>query len=221
MATFNTTADAVAAGYRNPEKKYGDVDISGPNSFGYAFRSLDGQVTETIWFDVTPDRMGGHPSFGVLFAPIGSEPIEQRQARLARLLDANYQLKRNSFPFPAEFENDAGWDAAWREHERRETEIMASITQIAGNRVFGNCARCGVSMHADGTLPSDGLCDRCHASVAEITSARLTGRCIRCTNEPEDDDPSPGWNVNEDGLCLRCVEDDKAEADQPIETELF
>lgn len=69
---FDTVADAVAAGYRFPAPKRGDVDISSRTgtAYGYVFRTADRkQKTVTVSFRQEWNKGGTLGSLTAMFAP--------------------------------------------------------------------------------------------------------------------------------------------------------
>ena len=69
MRAFDTTAQAVAAGYRAPSKAAGDKDVSGPNSFGYVFVATDGQQTVTVTLRQEKNKIGSLGAYAAMFPP--------------------------------------------------------------------------------------------------------------------------------------------------------
>ena len=69
--TFDTLADAVAAGYRFPDPKRGDVDISSRTgtAYGYVFRTADRQKTVLVSCRQEWNKGGTLGSLTAMFAP--------------------------------------------------------------------------------------------------------------------------------------------------------
>lgn len=73
MYTFPTIEDALAAGYRKPRRGgalHHDRDISGGNSFGYAYEEPGtGRRTVTVTLTEERNRLGRPGCFAALFPP--------------------------------------------------------------------------------------------------------------------------------------------------------
>ncbi len=65
---FKTIKEALKAGYSKVQK--GDLDISGPNSFGYQFQRGE-QKTEMIFLSQQKSRMGHLGAYCPMFTPNG------------------------------------------------------------------------------------------------------------------------------------------------------
>ena len=65
---FKTKADAIAAGYRSPNRTK-DKDTSGPDSFGYSFENDDGEETVTVWLTEAINKVGKKGAFVVMYPP--------------------------------------------------------------------------------------------------------------------------------------------------------
>lgn len=66
---FPRLADALAAGYRRCGPKWGDHDVSGQDSFGYAFQAMDGRTSVTVSLYEEPNKMGAPGSSTALMPP--------------------------------------------------------------------------------------------------------------------------------------------------------
>ncbi len=66
--SFPTLVHAMQAGYRRAVRGL-DEDISSPGSYGYAFRSPDGEETVIVWLTHELSVIGVTPCFLPMFPP--------------------------------------------------------------------------------------------------------------------------------------------------------
>ncbi|CAN5860057.1 hypothetical protein BH23ACT8_BH23ACT8_15650 [soil metagenome] len=67
--SFPTIADALAAGWRHCLHEDGADDTSGADSYGYRYRSAQGEESVTVWLTDQPNRMGAPGCFLPMFPP--------------------------------------------------------------------------------------------------------------------------------------------------------